>query len=100
MHKAVQQDIAALLQGKSFSELCVLQTQVTQMINSGAAADPEYWEAVQRHLIVYKARAKLKEIHIDLLKKKLILLEEKKMMEKEQEDITVNALESTYAAAK
>lgn len=85
-----------MFSGKTSKELDALQNTITQQIESGAAMDVEYyplilvmtcnilfsfianryWETLLKRLVVYRAKAKLKEIHADMLRQKLAELEE------------------------
>ena len=40
--------------GKTHAELQALQASIEQQLAEGAAADPEYWEAVLRRLRIHK----------------------------------------------
>ena len=43
-----------LIAGKTHAELQALQASIEQQLAEGAAADPEYWEAVLRRLRIHK----------------------------------------------
>jgi len=62
--------------GKSHSELEDLNRQIKGHIENGHAADIEYWENLLKHLQIHKAKSKLREIHQDLLQKRLRKLTE------------------------
>ena len=53
---AVESDINALLQGKSYDHLVVLQKQIQGKLASGEPIDVEYWEGLLRKLLVWKAK--------------------------------------------
>lgn len=76
MHPSIEADVKSLLEGKTFSELEDMQRQIESEMRSGTAKVVEYWEAVQKRLHIYKAKASLKEIHANLLRKHLERLEQ------------------------
>ena len=49
--------------GKRYKELVDLEEGIQDTLDSGTAADPEYWAAVQKRVTVHKAKARLREIH-------------------------------------
>ena len=53
--------------GKTHAELVELEGGIQEQLDSGAAADPEYWSAVLARLAVHKARAQLREMHAEFL---------------------------------
>ena len=54
---------AAVPAGKAYRELVALEEGIQEQLDSGAAADPEYWQAVLKRLLLAKAKARLREIH-------------------------------------
>ncbi|KAG8363508.1 hypothetical protein BUALT_Bualt19G0029600 [Buddleja alternifolia] len=75
LHMSIETDVKNVLQGKSYSELEVLQSEIESQMQSGAAKVVEYWEAVIKRLHIFKAKACLKEIHAKMLRKHLERLE-------------------------
>ncbi|KAK1300034.1 hypothetical protein QJS10_CPB13g00571 [Acorus calamus] len=87
LHSSIDADVRDLLQGKTSSELEMLQHQIESQMRSGTAMVVEYWEAVLKRLQIYKAKmifkaikfmswqARLREIHADLLRRHLKRLE-------------------------
>lgn len=73
-HESLDADVTAMLAGKSLLELEGLESGIIEQLESGEAADPEYWEAVLRRLSVAKARALLREFHADLMEQHLAKL--------------------------
>ncbi|KAI3971995.1 hypothetical protein MKX01_030196 [Papaver californicum] len=71
LHSSIREDVKKLLHGKTYKELEVLQTQIGSQMRSGTAKVVEYWEAVVKRLHIFKAKACLKEIHTNLLRKHL-----------------------------
>lgn len=53
---AVEADITALLRGKSYDHLVVLQKQIQAKLASGEPIDVEYWESLLKKLLVWKAK--------------------------------------------
>ncbi|KAK9158745.1 hypothetical protein Scep_005319 [Stephania cephalantha] len=76
LHSSIETEVKNLLQGKTYNELEVVQSQIEAQMQSGKAKVVEYWEAVLKRLHIYKAKACLKEIHSKLLRKHLLRLEQ------------------------
>ena len=55
---AVEADITALLQGKSYEHLVQLQKQIQAKLASGEPIDVEYWEGLLKKLLVWKAKVR------------------------------------------
>jgi hypothetical protein len=53
---AVETDIAALLSGKTYEQLGSLQRQIQAKLTSGEPIDTDYWEALLKKLLVWKAK--------------------------------------------
>ncbi|KAG4928369.1 hypothetical protein JHK85_054855 [Glycine max] len=75
LHSSVEPDVKKLLQGKTHAELEALRVHIESEMRTGTAKVVEYWEAILKHLHIYKAKACLKEIHAKLLRKHLQSLE-------------------------
>jgi hypothetical protein len=56
---AVQADIAALLSGKAYEELTVLQRRVHEKLTSGEPIDTDYWEGLLKKILVWKAKVSI-----------------------------------------
>lgn len=105
LHSSIDEEVRSLLQGKTYNELYELQCQIESQMLSGTAKVVEYWEAVLKRLQIYKAKARLKEIHADLLRQHLQQLQEsdsnERQISKEEVDVghddeyTEEALEDT-----
>ncbi|XP_020227427.1 cactin isoform X2 [Cajanus cajan] len=96
LHYSVEPDVKRLLQGKTQAELEALQVHIESEMRTGTAKVVEYWEAVLKHLHIYKAKACLKEIHAKMLHKHLQRLEQPLEDEDEFEDAQVrNSEEDT-----
>ncbi|OIV89123.1 hypothetical protein TanjilG_26951 [Lupinus angustifolius] len=76
LHSSVEPDVKRLLQGKTHAELIALELHIESEMRTGTAKVVEYWEAVLKHLQIYKAKACLKEIHAKMLRKHLQWLEQ------------------------
>lgn len=55
---AVEADITALLRGKSYDHLVLLQKQVQAKLTSGEPIDVDYWEGLLKKLLVWKAKVR------------------------------------------
>ncbi|KAH0905501.1 hypothetical protein HID58_037328 [Brassica napus] len=84
LHAGVEADVRKLLDGKTHSELVELQLDIESQLRSGSAKVVEYWEAVLKRLDIYKAKACLKEIHAEMLRRHLHRLEQR------SEDVEAN----------
>ncbi|TKY62064.1 Cactin protein [Spatholobus suberectus] len=76
LHSSVEPDVKKLLHGKTHAELEALRVHIESEMRTGTAKVVEYWEAILKHLHIYKAKACLKEIHAKLLRKHLQSLEQ------------------------
>ncbi|CAK8543977.1 unnamed protein product [Lathyrus sativus] len=76
LHSSVEPDVKDLLHGKTRTEFEALQVHIESEIRTGTAKVVEYWEAILKHLHIYKAKACLKEIHARMLRKHLERLEQ------------------------
>ena len=54
-----------------------------QKLSDGGPIDVEYWEVLLKALVVWKAKAKIKEMHAELLAKRIEQLREKQKLEME-----------------
>lgn len=73
-HESLDADVAAMLAGKSFADLATLERGIHEQLDSGDAADPDYWAAVLRRLEIYQARALLREFHSQLMQRRLAVV--------------------------
>ncbi|KAH9938609.1 mid region of cactin-domain-containing protein [Fomitopsis serialis] len=88
---AVEVDITALLKGKSYEHLVVLQKQVQAKLASGEPIDTDYWESLLKKLLVWKAKAKLKALHEVVVRNRL------EQLRKRQRDEALQAQEELLA---
>lgn len=82
--ESVKSDIATLLSNKSLDQLTALQSQVTKKLQSNEPIDVEYWENLLKELFIYKAKAKLRDMHQVLLMKRLEQLRLRQRLEAEK----------------
>ncbi|CAN6444143.1 unnamed protein product [Victoria cruziana] len=75
LHSSIEAEVRTLLEGKTCSELEKLRGDIELGMRDGSAKVVEYWEAVLKRLEIFKAKACLKEIHANLLRKHLERLE-------------------------
>lgn len=52
----VENDVSAILNGKSYEQLSQLQRQIQAKLSSGEPVDVEYWEGLLKSLLVWKAK--------------------------------------------
>ncbi|KAF7790842.1 hypothetical protein EIP86_001799 [Pleurotus ostreatoroseus] len=88
---AVEADINALLQGKSYDHLVALQKQIQTKLASGEPIDVEYWEGLLKKLLVWKAKARLKSLHEVVVRNRL------EQLRKRQRDEALQAQEELLA---
>jgi hypothetical protein len=55
---AVEADITALLQGKSYDHLLALQRQIQAKLSGGGPVDVDYWEGLLKKLLVWKSKVR------------------------------------------
>ncbi|KAL6494231.1 hypothetical protein OROGR_031031 [Orobanche gracilis] len=75
LHMSIEADVTSFLQGKTYGQLEGLQSEIESRMQSGTAKVVEYWEAILKRFHIYKAKACLKEIHANMLRKHLERLE-------------------------
>ncbi|GLJ21491.1 hypothetical protein SUGI_0396890 [Cryptomeria japonica] len=97
LHASIDEEVRSLLQGKGYSELHELQCQIESQMLSGTAKVVEYWEAVLKRLHIYKAKARLKEIHADLLHHHLQRLQESDGNDQQAKEESDAELEIEYS---
>ncbi|KAF9076467.1 mid region of cactin-domain-containing protein [Rhodocollybia butyracea] len=87
----VENDISALLSGKTYNELASLQRQVQDKLTSGEPVDTDYWEALLKKILVWKAKANLKSLHEVVVRNRL------EQLRKRQRDEALQAQEELLA---
>lgn len=63
LEPSVKADMNEMLSTKSYDELVKLQGQVRAKLQSGEPVDVEYWEALLKNILVWRAKAKLRDLH-------------------------------------
>lgn len=53
---AVQNDVSAILNGKSLEQLSQLQRSIQAKLGSGEPIDVDYWESLLKNLLVWKSK--------------------------------------------
>lgn len=81
VNQSVAEEIEGMFANKSHEQLNILQKQIENKLSSGGPVDVEYWETAIKALIVWKAKAKLRDMHSFLLQKRLERLREKRQDE-------------------
>ncbi|KAG0589759.1 hypothetical protein KC19_1G045800, partial [Ceratodon purpureus] len=71
----VDDEVDHMLRGQSVAQLDILQEQTEAKMLTGTAQVVEYWEAVLNRLHIYRAKARLRQIHAELLRKHLKRIE-------------------------
>jgi hypothetical protein len=84
VHSSIDTDVKQILQGKSFAELQQLEQSIIATLTGGATVDVEYWEALLKRLVVFKAKARLREIHAELLQQRLEILRQQQQEQTEE----------------
>ncbi len=56
LHSSIEADVKNLLEGKTYSQLEALQSEIESQMRSGTAKVVEYWEAVLTRLHIFKAK--------------------------------------------
>ena len=69
--------INTMLSSKSAEELQQLQVQVRAKLASGEPVDVEYWERVLKSIVVWRAKARLRDMHEAVLSNRLEYLRRK-----------------------
>ncbi|XP_010412904.1 PREDICTED: cactin-like [Camelina sativa] len=86
LHAGVEADVRELLDGKTHAELVKLQFDIESQLRCGAAKVVEYWEAILERISIYKAKACLKEINAEILRRHLHRLEKLSDVVEEKDD--------------
>eukprot|EP01134_Creolimax_fragrantissima_P000239 CFRG0239T1 len=71
INDTVRAEIMKVLSGKSLKELKQLEQQIATKLLQGGVVDVAYWESLREHLDVFKAKARLAEMHATVLGRKL-----------------------------
>ncbi|KAI9101130.1 mid region of cactin-domain-containing protein [Phlyctochytrium arcticum] len=76
VNHAVAEDIEKMFANKTQDQLNLLQKQIEKKLREGGPVDVDYWETAIKALIVWTAKAKLRDMHRFLLRKRLERLKE------------------------
>ncbi|KAJ3192892.1 hypothetical protein HK101_005792 [Irineochytrium annulatum] len=81
----MEHEITAMLSGKTYAQLQTTQAQVERRLTGeDGPVDIEFWEAVLKALIVWKAKARLRDTHKFMITKRLEQLKAKAAEEAEE----------------
>jgi len=87
IHESVMQDVLAKLGEKTYVELESMEKAMEQKVrNGGSGVDVEYWNTILQRLKVLKAKAKLREIHTEIIEVFVSRLERIREMAKKEEE--------------
>jgi len=84
INQAVSQDVSVVFKGKTYSQLQMLEASIKEKLKGGEGIDVGYWESLLSQLRAFMARARLRERHQDVLKKKLVQLKEEQGVKGEE----------------
>ncbi|KAK0555358.1 hypothetical protein OC846_001198 [Tilletia horrida] len=73
----VRSEMNQMLSTKSADQLLKLQGSVRAKLSSGEPVDVEYWESLLRLIVVWRAKAKLRDLHEVVLQNRLEYLRKK-----------------------
>ncbi|CAO1620516.1 unnamed protein product [Parajaminaea phylloscopi] len=73
----VKSEMSQMLSTKDYKQLAGLQDQVREKLRSGEPIDVEYWEALLKQIVVWRAKAKLRDLHEVVLENRLEYLRRK-----------------------
>lgn len=80
---SVAADINRLLSPKTYEQLQALEVQVKRKLNSNEPIDTDYWEELLRSLLVWKARARLRNVYQAVIDERVRDLREQQREEAE-----------------
>lgn len=89
--------INTMLESKSTEELQQLQDQVRAKLASGEPVDVEYWERVLKSIVVWRAKARLRDMHEAVLSNRLEYLRRKQRGEaaRQQQELLIQTGEDS-----
>jgi hypothetical protein len=80
INPSVKQSVEELFLGKSYNQLEELEKEIFHTTrNPDPYTDVEYWEELLKDLVVFKAKALLREFHVSLLEKHLEHVNDEKL---------------------
>ncbi|UZJ52388.1 hypothetical protein CBS101457_001708 [Exobasidium rhododendri] len=81
---SVKAEMNVMLSKQSHKELIALQDQIRQKLRSGEPVDVEYWEGLLKTIVVWRAKAKLSDMHEVIIRNRLEHLRRKQTIEAER----------------
>lgn len=81
---SVKKDMNEMLSKKTYNELLALQDQVRKKLQSGEPVDVEYWEGLLKTIVVWRAKAKLSDMHEVIIRNRLEHLRRRQTIETER----------------
>lgn len=86
---AVKAEMKRMLATKTYTQLVGLQDQVRDKLRSNEPIDVEYWEQLLKQIVVWRAKAKLRDLHEVVLENRLEYLRRKQRSEadRQQEEL-------------
>ncbi|KAJ3045854.1 hypothetical protein HDV00_006118 [Rhizophlyctis rosea] len=81
VNQSVVDDIERMFANKTYDQLAILHKEIDRKLRGDGPVDVEYWEAALKALIVWKAKARLRDMHSFMLMKRLERLRDRKMDE-------------------
>ncbi len=75
--EVVEESALSMIRDKSYEELLDIESEVNDTLRGehDFEVDPAFWEALLKHLQEFKVKARLKELHLSILKERLALLD-------------------------
>lgn len=93
MVRPVSEDIDAVLKGKTYDQLIGLEKKVTEMKDSDdPSVDVDFWTRLLKELVVRKAKAKLNQIHEDVVNERLRRLKKQQLAEALRAELQISQL--------
>ncbi|WFD30175.1 hypothetical protein MSPP1_001192 [Malassezia sp. CBS 17886] len=71
----------AMLASRSYEDLGSLQASIRAKLRSGEPLDVEYWEQLLRRIVVWRSKAKLREMHAAVLTNRIAFLQRRQRRE-------------------
>lgn len=81
---SVKSEMDNMLSNKSQTQLLELQEQVRDKLKSQEPIDVEYWEGLLKAIVVWRAKAKLRDLHEVILSNRLEHLRQRQRIEEER----------------
>ncbi|CEH19441.1 Cactin [Ceraceosorus bombacis] len=81
---AVRSEMDTMLGNKTHEQLVGLQDQVRSKLKSGESIDVEYWEGLLKQIVVWRAKARLRDQHENVLANRIAYLRKRQRLEAER----------------